>query len=101
MIISGSLLSPIFYNSGDQEIKQLFNPPFSINDTNCDPFVFAYVTTTNALKISDKSIITRILDFPMVVNGATTFDDYFSLLTTKYNDSPYIFNVSIMAIFPD
>jgi len=40
-------------------------------------------------------------NFVSTVNGATTFDDYFSLFTNDYKDSSYIVNIVITVTRPD
>ena len=42
-----------------------------------------------------------ITNFPIAVNGATTSEDYLSILTTNYNESPYIVNLVLTATLPD
>ena len=51
-------------------------------------------------RISDNSNF-LITNFPLIVNGATTSDDYLSIFTTNYKDSHYIVNVLLTATLPD
>ncbi len=52
-----------------------------------------------ALKISDNSNV-LITNFPTPVNGATSSEDYLSIFTTNYNNSPYVINAVVTATFP-
>ena len=72
-----------------------------MNDTNCDAFMFAYLVNTTAIRLMDNSLISRITDFPAVINGVVTSADYLSIYTTKYSDSSYIMTVNLTAIVPD
>ena len=67
---------------------------------NCNSFKFSYLTNTIALRASDQSNI-LMNNFPNVVNGATTSDDYLSVSTKNYNDSPYIVIATITVNLPD
>ena len=42
-----------------------------------------------------------LINFSTPINGATTSDDYLSIFTTNYEDSPYIVNVILRATLPD
>jgi hypothetical protein len=64
-----------------------------LNTTNCDNVKFSYSQTVTALKISDNYKI-MMTNFTTPVNGATTSEDYLSIFTTDYNNSPY--NVKIV-----
>ena len=44
--------------------------------------------STIAEKFSDQSNV-FMNDFPSVVNGAVTSEDYLSVFTSNYNNSPY------------
>ena len=35
-------LDPVFYNSGDPELKDLFGPSIVLNTLKCDGFSFSY-----------------------------------------------------------
>ncbi len=52
-----------------------------------------------ALKISDNSNV-LITNFPTPVNGATSSEDYLSIFTTNYKNSPYVINVVVTATLP-
>jgi hypothetical protein len=93
------ILDPIFYNSGDQEVKDPFGQLMMLNTINCDNYQFSYSMSIIALRISDNSNI-LITNFPTPVNGVTTSGDYLSILTTNYKDSPYEVNVVLTASFP-
>ena len=43
----------------------------------------------------------NISDFPIVVNGAATSDDYLFVYTQNYSDSAYVMNFTITAFTPD
>ena len=42
----------------------------------------------------------NISDFPIVVNGAATSDDYLFVYTQNYSDSAYVMNFTITAFTP-
>jgi hypothetical protein len=93
--------SVIYYTSGDPALKYLFSPPFGVNDTNCDPFIFTYVINTTSTKSNQNILVYNITDFPSVINGATTSGDYISVYTPSYSDSAYVMNFTITAYTPD
>ncbi len=56
--------------------------------------------STLAKRISDQNNII-MSNFPIIVSGSTISEDYLSILTTNYNDSPYIVRVTLTVIRPD
>jgi hypothetical protein len=55
--------------------------------------------TAIALRISDNSNVI-ITNFPTPVNRATSSEDYLSIFTTNYKNSPYVINVAVTATLP-
>ena len=53
-----------------------------------------------SLKLSDQSN-SLINNFITLVNGVNTSGDYFSILTSNYQESPYIINATFLIILPD
>ena len=91
--ISNNLtLDLVFYNSGDLELKDPLGQSIMLNTINCDNYKFSYSKSVISLKISDNSNV-PINNFPTTINGATTSDDYLSVFTTNYKNSPYVINV--------
>ncbi len=41
-ISNNLILDPVFYNSGDQEFKDLFGQLIMLNTINCDNYKFSY-----------------------------------------------------------
>ena len=70
------------------------------NTIKCDGFNFSYSQDIKAKRISDNTDF-LITNFITVVNGATTSDDYLSVFTMNYSDSPYIVSVSLTVTRPD
>ena len=93
-------LDPVFYNSGDPELKDLFGPSIVLNTIKCDGFSFSYSANIIAQRTSDQSNVV-ITNFANVINGATTSGDYLSVFTTSYNDSPYVVSVTLTVTRPD
>jgi hypothetical protein len=81
-------LDPVFYNSGDIELKDPFGYLITLNTINCDTYKFSYSKNVTALKISDNNKI-LMTNFIALVNGASTSGDYLSIFTTDYRNSPY------------
>ena len=88
------ILSPVFYNSGDPELKDLFGPSIVLNTVKCNGFNFSYSASVIAKRISDNSNL-LITNFPIPVNGVTTSNDYLSISIIDYKDSPYIVSVTL------
>ena len=87
-------MDSIFYNFGDPEIKDPLGPKLALNAINCDGIQFSYSTNILAVRSIDKSNVI-ITNFVTAVNGGTTSDDYLSITTNNYKDSPYIATVTI------
>ena len=98
---SALIQSIIIYQVGDKAQNFNFNPQFSINDKNCDAFLFSYSVNTTANKQFDKSFIYNLTSFPSIINGITTAQDQLSVYTMNFSDSSYILNVTITAYLPD
>ena len=56
--------------------------------------------STIAEKFSDQSD-NFMNDFPRIVNGAVTSEDYLSIFTSNYNNSPYKVNITLTVSRPD
>ena len=92
-ISNNVILEPVFYNSGEPELKDTFGYLITLNTLNCDTYKFSYSQSVTALKISDNNRIS-MTNFAIPVNGATTSKDYLSIFTTDYINSPY--NVTVV-----
>ena len=92
-------MDPVFYNSGDPELKDPLGQSIMLNTINCDNYKFSYSVNVIALRISDNNNV-LITSFPTPVNGVTTSGDYLSVFTTNYKDSPYVINVVLTASLP-
>ena len=92
-------MDPVFYNSGDPELKDSLGQSIMLNTINCDNYKFSYSVNVIALRISDNNNV-LITSLPTPVNGVTTSGDYLSVFTTNYKDSPYVINVVLTASLP-
>jgi hypothetical protein len=98
-ISNNLILNPVFYNSGDPELKDPLGQLIILNTIDCDNYKFSYSESVIALKISDNSNL-LINNFPTPINGATTSGDYLSVFTTNYKNSPYVISVVLTATLP-
>ena len=98
-ISNNIILDPVFYNSGEPEIKDLLGLLIMLNTINCDTYKFSYSQNVTALKISDNNKIS-ITNFAKIVNGASTSGDYLTIFTKNYGNSPYLVTVILTATFP-
>jgi len=85
-------LDPIFYYSGDPELKDPLGQSIMLNTIDCDNYKFSYSLNVIAIRITDNNNV-LITNFPTPVNGATTSGDYLSVFTTNYKNSPYLINL--------
>ncbi len=90
------IFNAIFYNSGDPEHKDPLGQQILANTISCDYYKFSYTISALALRVNDNSNV-LISNFLNPVNGVTTSEDYLSVFTTNYKDSPYIINVALTA----
>jgi hypothetical protein len=98
-ISNNLVMDPVYYNSGDPELKDSLGQLIMLNTTNCDSYKFSYSENVIALRISDNSNV-LINNFPTPVNGVTTSGDYLSIFTTDYKNSPYEINIVLTATLP-
>ena len=93
-------LDPAFYFPSEPELKDLFGLLVVQNTIKCEGFNFSYSANIVAQRINGNSNV-LITNFLTPVNGAKTSEDYLSIFTTDYKDSPYIVNVVLTMTFPD
>ncbi len=98
-IFNNLILDPVFYNSGDPELKDSLGQLIMLNTINCDSYKFSYSKSVVGLRISDNSNV-LINNFPTPVNGVTTSGDYLSIFTTDFKNSPYVLNVVLTTTLP-